>query len=487
MAQLKTSVTELPDSRVRVDAEVPADELERRLQAAARKLGGQLRIPGFRKGKVPPAVVIGRLGREAVLDEALRSALGEWYIDAIDGAGVTPVGEPDFEFTDGVPEAGAPLQFSLEIGIVPVATLGEYRGLEVGRREPTVAEVEIEEELDRLRERLATLDTVERPAQRGDHVVIDYAGSVDGEPFAGGEGRDQLIELGSGRLIPGFEEQLVGAGAGDQRAVTVTFPDDYGASELAGAEASFDVTVSEVKAKRLPEPDDEFAAEASEFDTLAELRDDISKRLRHADEHAVEREFEEAVLQAAADAATVDLPGKLVHARAHELLERTFTALARQGINRETYLKIVGKDEEELARDAEPEAAQALRREAVLAAVVAAEEISPSDDELVAALRPASERDGTDPEELVARLRETGDSDQADRVGRRGDIGRRAARTLQSLREDVAARQALELLVAQAKAITVEQARARDKLWTPGRDAQDASASASGQLWTPGD
>ena len=445
-----------------MDAEVPAEEVERRVQQAARKLGGQMRIPGFRKGKVPPPVVIRRLGREAVFDEALRSALSQWYIDAIDGAGIAPIGEPDFNFADDVPGQGQPLAFSIEIGVRPEAKLGQYKDLEVGRREPTVSDQEIDAEIERLRDRLATLDTEERPAQSGDHVVIDYLGKVDGEPFAGGEGRDQLIELGSGRLIADFEEQLVGASAGDQRTVTVTFPDDY-PGELGGKTATFDVTVSEVKAKRLPELDDDFASEASEFDTLAELREDIAGRLRHNDEHAVEREFEEAVIEAATNEAEVELPETLIHARAHELLEQTFSSLARQGIGKDTYLKIAGKDEETLAHEAEPDAAAALRREAVLAAIVAAEQIQPSDDELVEALRPAAERDGSDPAELVDKLRKAG--------------------RLDSLREDVAARQAVELLVREATPISVEQAQAREKLWTPGKEGAEAG---SGQLWTPG-
>ena len=207
---VKTSVTELPESRVRVEAEVAPEEVERRVQQAARELGRQMRVPGFRKGKVPPPVVIRRLGREAVLDEAVRSALGSWYADAIDGAGIAPVGEPELDVPRELPAEGQPLQFSIEIGVRPVAKLGEFKGLEVGRREPQVDDAQIDEEIDRLRDRLATLDTVERPAQDGDHVVVDYVGSVDGEEFEGGAGRDQLIELGSGRLVPGFEDQLVG-------------------------------------------------------------------------------------------------------------------------------------------------------------------------------------------------------------------------------------------------------------------------------------
>jgi trigger factor len=257
MAPVKTNVTELPESRVRVEAEVPAEEVERRVQEAARQLGRQMRIPGFRKGKVPPPVVIRRLGREAVLDEALRSSLGSWYVDAIDRAGISPVGEPELDVGD-LPTEGQPLAFSIEIGVRPPAQLGEYKGLEVGRREPQIDDAMVDEEIERLRDRFATLDTVERPAESGDHLVMDYVGSIDGTPFEGGEGRDQLLELGSGRLVPGFEEQLTGASAGDTRTVEVTFPDDY-PGELGGKEAQFEVSVSEVKAKRLPELNDDFA------------------------------------------------------------------------------------------------------------------------------------------------------------------------------------------------------------------------------------
>jgi trigger factor len=461
MASVKTNVTELPESRVRVQAEVPPEEVERHVQQAARKLGGQLRVPGFRKGKVPPNVVIRRLGREAVLDEALRSALGTWYVDAIDGAGIAPIGDPDLDVGD-LPAHGEPLAFSIEIGVRPRAQLGTYRGLEVGRREPQVDEAAVDAELERMRDSVATLDTVDRPAETGDHVVVDYLGRVDGEAFAGGEGRDQLIELGSERLIPGFEEQLAGAAAGDERNVEVSFPEGY-PGDLGGKEAAFEVKVSEVKAKRLPDLDDEFASEAGGFDTLAELREDIASRLREADTQAIEREFEEAVLQAATDEAQVELPDQLVHARAHEVLHQTFSALARQGISREAYLQIAGKDEESLAHEAEPDAASALRREAVLAAVVEAEKIEPTDEELVQALRPTAERDGADPAELLEQLRKAG--------------------RLESLREDVASRQAVELLVREAEAISVDQAKAREKLWTPGREETEGGG---GQIWTPG-
>lgn len=458
--EVKTTVTELPESRVRVDVEVPLKEIDRAMQRAARAMGRDLRLPGFRKGKVPPPVVMRRLGAEAVFDEALRASIGEWYMSALDTADIVPVGEPELDVGE-FPGEGQPFAFSVEIGVRPVAKLGSYRGLEVGRREPDVSDEVVDAELDRMRNAFATLETVERPAENGDHVVIDYVGSIDDEPFDGGAGRDQLLELGSGRLIPGFEEQLIGVTAGETRAIEVTFPEDY-AEQLAGKQARFDVTVSEVKGKRLPELDDEFATEAAGFDTLVELREDIAERATEAEEHNIEHEYERAVVDAAVAEAEVEVPDRLAHARAHEMLEDTLRALARQGISRESYLQITGSDEEQLAHDAEPSAVQGLKREAVIAAVVEAEGISPTDEELLEELRENSSESGDKPEKLMARLKENG--------------------RLERFRAEVASRRAIELIVAEAKPITVEQAQARDKLWTPGKDDEP---ERPGKLWTP--
>ncbi len=205
-----------------------------------------------------------------------------------------------------LPEAGSPLAFTIEIGVVPPAKLGDYKGIEVGRREPKVDDEEVHAELERLRESLASLETVDRPAGEGDFVVMDFVGSVDGEPFEGGEGRGQVVELGSGRLIPGFEEQLEGASAGDERTVELTFPDDYPAEHLAGKDASFAVEVKEVKEKQLPELDDDFAVEAGGYDSLDELRAEIESRIAQAEERAIEAEFREAAVDAVVAQAQID-------------------------------------------------------------------------------------------------------------------------------------------------------------------------------------
>jgi trigger factor len=469
MSTVKTSITELPDSRVRVDAEVAAEEVERRVQETARQLGRQMRIPGFRKGKVPPPVVIRRLGRDAVLDQAVENSIPNWYVDAIDGSGITPIGRPKLQVGE-LPGQGQPLSFTIEIGVRPRAKLGDYKGLEVGRREPQVEDSAIDERIEQLRDRFATLETVERAAAEGDHLVVDYVGRVDGEPFDGGTGRDQLLELGAGRLVPGFEEQLVGASAGDERVVEVTFPEGYPGG-LSAQQAQFEVTVHEVKAKRLPEVDDDFAADAGGFDTMDELREDIRRQLTEEEAHSIEHEFEAAVLEAAIGEAEIEVPEELVHARAHELLEDTFRSLARRGISKDAYLQITDRDEESLAHEAEPEAAEALRREAVLAAIVEAEKIEPTDEDVLEALAPTAEREGRPAQELLDQLRTSGG--------------------LEPVRDEVAGRQALELLVREAKPISVEQAKARKKLWTPGKEPAEiapaeASGEQSGQLWTPG-
>jgi trigger factor len=429
--EISTTTTELPDSRVRVEAEVGAGEVERRMTAAAKMLARSIRVPGFRAGKAPPPIVIKRVGREAVLDEAVRESLGSWYRAAIDDAHVVPVGEPDVDLSE-LPKEGEPLKFSIEIGVRPKAKLGDYKGLEVPRREAQVADGTVDEELDRLRERAAKLETVERQAQRGDYVVMDFAGTVDGVPFAGGEGRDQMIELGSGRLVPGFEDQLEGAVGGEERTITITFPEDYQATELAGREAQFAVTVREVKAKQLPALDDEFAEEAG-FDTLDELREDIRTRIAESESARIEQEFREAALDAAVAAAELDVPDALVEARAREMWDSMLHSLSHQGINRETYLRLSGKSEDETLEQAKPDAEQALRREAVLAAVAEAESLEPSEEEMLAAVAEAAPGDRTSPKKLLERLRSSG--------------------RLDSLKDDLAQRKALDLLAESAKPV----------------------------------
>jgi trigger factor len=478
---VKTTVTELGDSRVRLQVEVPSSELEGRLERKANQLGRELKLPGFRRGKVPAPLVIQRIGRETVLEEAVRDTLSSWYSDAIETAGIVPVGDPQVALGD-LPPQGQALEFSIEIGVLPTAELGEYRGLEVARREPAVQEEQVQQEVDALRERLARLETKEQAAAQGDFVVADYVGSLladnapaaggsqtarRAEPLQGGEGRDQLIELGGGNLIPGFEEGLLGASAGETRTVELSFPEDYGNAELAGRDASFEVTVKEVKLKELPALDDDFAIDAG-FDTVEELREDIRRRLTEVDEERIEAEFRQAALDAAVGHAQVGLTPELVKARAQEMWERMLHSLSHRGISREAYLQIAAREEPQILAEMEPEADLALRREAVLTAVVAAEGIDPSEEELLQAVSPTAEREGVEPDTLLSDLRDNG--------------------RLEDVREDLAARKAVELIAAAAKPIPVAQAHAREDLWTPEKEKDEQGASAQpGKLWTPTD
>ena len=279
---LTANKTELPNSRARIEVEVEPGEVEHAIEHAAGHLGQEMTAPGFRKGKVPAQVVIQRAGRRAVMEEAIRSALPAWYEDAVAKAGIAPVGEPSLDLED-MPEKGGPLSFTIEVGVRPTAQLGDLTELEAGKREPEVEPGEVDEQLERVREAMASLETVDRAAENSDFLVLDFTGTVDGEPFEGGEARGFLLELGSGRLLEGFEQQLVGRKAGEDRTVEVAFPADHAAeggkaSALAGKEAVFEVSVKEVKEKQLPELEDDLAADAGGFDSLDELRADIERR-----------------------------------------------------------------------------------------------------------------------------------------------------------------------------------------------------------------
>ncbi len=346
----------------------------------------------------------------------------------------------------------------------PGAELGEYKGLEVGREEPEVPENAVETELKRLQEGFARLNPVEREAKEGDVVLIDYEGKIDGELFEGGSAKDYLLELGEGRVLPELEKALVGANPGDERQATVPFPDDYPAEEVAGKTAEFEVKVKEVREKELPDLDDDFAAEASEFDTLAELRDHISGQIKEILDGQIAERFRESALDAAVTNAKVELPEPVVEARAAEMWRRVERSLQRQGMDPENYLQIQGKTREEMIQQARPEAEQALKREAVLEAVAKAEGIEVTEEDMLEALQvpPGHEDHGhPEPADALKDIRESG----------REEL----------LKEDLRMRRALELIAEQANPIPLEQAKAREEIWTPEKEQEE-----KGALWTPG-
>ncbi len=461
---MNTTVTELPDSRVRVDVEVDPVAVDAEVAKTAERLGREMKIDGFRKGKVPPAMVLQRIGRPAVLNEALESSLGAWYEAALLDSGVNSVGDPKLEMSE-MPDEGEPLKFSVEVAVRPGAELGEYKGLEVGRAETEVPADAVDAELERLREGFARLNPVERAAANGDIVLMDYSGEIEGEAFEGGSAKDYLLELGAGRVLPELEAAVVGSEPGDEKTATVNFPDDYHGEDVAGKQAEFAVTVREVREKELPDLDDEFAAEASEFDTLDELREQISTQIKdYLEEQDAER-FREAALDAAVANATVDLPDEIVVARAGEMWERVERRLRQQGMDPNAYLQMQGKTREEIVAEAKPDASRALKREAVLEAVAEAEAFEITEEEMLDALQipPGHEDHGhPEPEEQLAEMRESG------RVG--------------LLESDLRMRKALEAIAENAKPIPLEAAEAREQIWTPEKEREE-----KGGLWKPGD
>jgi trigger factor len=457
---MQPTVSELPGSRVSVAVEVPAADVDRAVNRAARALAREMRMPGFRKGKAPPSLVIQRVGFPAVLEEAIREALPEWYEGALLGSGIAPVGDPSVEVVSTPEAEGQPLAFKFEIGVRPRAELGEYRGLEVGKAEPEPPAEFVDREVERIREGFAKLEPVDRAAVEGDVLLVDFEGLLDGNAFEGGKASDYLLELGGGQLIEGFEEQLSGAGTGETRKVEVTFPEDYQAEQLAGEDAVFTVEVKEVREKVLPELDDDFASEASEFDTLEELRADIAERLAEAVGQRAEQDFRVAVVDAAAAEAKLDLPEELATARATERWERVERQLAGRGMSPDSYLQMQGKTREQVIAESRAEAEAELKREAVLAAIADAEEIEVSEEEMIEALAHSAEHERTTPEKLLERLRES---------------GRDAM-----IRDDIRFRKAIDLVAGSAKPIPLEQAEAREKIWTPEKERKEA-----GELWTP--
>lgn len=458
---VQTSIHELPGSRVRIKAAVEPAELEKRVAATARAMAGDLRIPGFRKGKAPPEIVIQRLGWPAVLDEALRDAMPSWYERALLDSEVAAIGEPKLDVPE-MPSEGGSLNFTIEVAVRPQAKLGEYKGLEVGRAEPEVPTEAVDAEIERLRDGFASLRPVERAGGDGDFLLVDYTGRVSGEEIEGGQARDFLLELGSDSLLEGFGKGLDGASAGETRMVEITFPEDYQAEQLAGQEAEFEITVREVREKDLPDLDDEFAAEASDFETLAELRGDLEAKIGESAAQRVKEQFREAAVDAVADTAEIDVPDALTGARAEEIWSRVERSLQERGVDPENYLKMQGKSREELIEEARPDAEQGIKREAVLAAVADAEAIEITDAELLEALADGG-ADGDGAKKALAELQASG-----------RDV---------LIRDDLRLRHAAELVADEATPIPLAQAEAREQIWTPETESAEKE---KGALWTPG-
>ena len=366
-------------TRASVTVELTREELEPALNRAYLKYRKDIMIPGFRKGHAPRMVIEAAYGKHVFFEDAVEDMFPDIYKDAVLTQDIRPVGRPSVSKMD-IADDGA-VTLTIVTDLYPVAELGEYKNLEIEKAVVEVKESEVEAELDRMAQNVARITTVDRPAQEGDTAVIDFEGFENGKAFAGGKGENYELKLGSHTFIPGFEEQVAGMSAGEEKDIDVTFPADYHAEELAGKPVVFKVKVHEVKETVVPEKDDEFVKDVSEFDTVAELRADIEKRIRDEKQAGIDRAFENAAVEKAAANMTVELPDSMIDEELDQEMERMDYELRSQGASLQAYAQMMGGDMNAIRNSLRPSAQAAVRTNVLLDAVAAAENIEVSEEE----------------------------------------------------------------------------------------------------------
>jgi trigger factor len=445
---MKTQVEELPESKVRLAVEVPEADVQHAYEHAASDLAGSIRVPGFRKGHVPPQVVMARVGRAAVWEEAVRSHIDTWFWNAATDSGIRPISTPEVEY-DGLPGDNDSFHFTATVAVLPEPELGDWTTLEVPGAEPEVPEELVTHELEELRTSVAELVPVtDRPVIEGDTVVLDLLGDETGTQ------RDYVAEVGDGRLIEPIEAALPGMKPGESKTVQLQVDEEQ--------TTDVEVTVKEVKEKALPELDDDLARAASEFETLDELRGDLEARLREQLEEELDARFRENAVDALVDVSDVGPIEPLVERRSAELLTGLVRSLERRGISFQTYLAMTGQPQDAVVGRLREQAAQAVKRELVLDAVAKQLGTEVSDEEVDELIREQAVEVGEEPERIGTVMRETGGFEQ--------------------LRADLRLKKALDEVVSQVRRIPVELAQAREKLWTPEKE----KAGAGMKIWTPG-
>jgi trigger factor len=406
---VKTKVSSTGENEVELSVEVPAESVKKAFDRAVSKVREEMVLPGFRKGRVPVALVIQNVGEDFIRSEALEDAIPEWGDEALKEAGLydDAVGTSDLQV--GPLDETKDYSFTLKVQTMPVAALGEYKGLEVPKREVEITDEQISAQLAMLQERLASLQPVEdRAVQTGDFVLMDLSGSRDGEEIEGAQGKDQMYEVGRGNLVPGFEEELVGVKAGDEKSFDVVFPEDYHAEDLAGKPATFTVNVKEIKEKIVPELDDAFAADVSEFETMDELRGDIRERLQAAAEAGAQREFRAAAVEKAVEHATLAVPSTMIDREAHRLFHQLEERVGEQGLTMDVYLGVLEKTEEDIEEEMRPQAEFIIKRQLVLEKIAEAEELAVTDEDIADVVKHDAEALGRDHLQLLADLEKSG-------------------------------------------------------------------------------
>ena len=381
---------EKENGKAKVVVEIDKPEFEQALNKAYAKCRKDIMLPGFRKGKAPRKMVESMYGATVFYEDAVNEIFPEIYTTAIVDQQLKAVGSPSVSNMDTPDEGGVVL--TIETELYPEVTLGQYKGIEVPKREVKVEESEVDAEVNRMAERNARIETVDRAAQMGDTVVIDFEGFEGGKPFQGGKAEDYSLTLGSGSFIPGFEEALVGAVAGEARDVNVTFPENYNAKELAGKPAVFKCKVHEVKESIKPELDDEFAKDVSEFDTLDALKNDIRARFTKSREEQTERAFESSAVQLAAANMTCNVPACMIDEQVDHQIEQFAYQLQSQGMKMEDYTKMIGGDLSSLRQSMRPMAEQTVRSDILLSEIARAENLEVTDEEVEEELKKLAEQ-----------------------------------------------------------------------------------------------
>lgn len=387
---------------VKFEVKVEADKFKEALTRAYKKNIKKFNVPGFRKGKVPMNVVKKYYGVEVLLEDAVNFSIEGSYAEALKENNVRPVDFPKVEVVQA--EEGKDLIYTAEVIVYPEVELGEYKGLNVEKKTYEVTEEEVSAKLKEMQEKNARVEVKEGAIENGNIAVIDFKGFIDGVAFEGGEGHDYSLEIGSGSFIDNFEEQLVGAKAGDKVEVNVTFPENYGKEELNGKPAKFEVEVKEVKAKELPVLDDEFAKEVSEFETLEALKEDTTKKLEEANTARAEREYEEAILRAVVENAKMDIPAVMVEQEIDRMVQNLAQRLQYEGLTLEQYFQFTGTDAEKMREYMKENAETKVKTELVLEALQKAEKMEVLDEELKEKASEVSKLYGANDEKMVELL-----------------------------------------------------------------------------------
>ena len=378
---MSLQVEKLEKNMAKLTIEASAEDFEKAIQKVYLKARGRINIPGFRKGKAPRKLIEKMYGTGVFYEDAANDLIPTAYAEALKDCDLEIVSRPEINVTQI--EAGKPFIFTAEVAVKPEVTLGEYKGVEVEKSDVEVTEEDINKEVDKERENNSrTIDVDDRAVENGDIIKLDFDGSVDGVPFEGGKAENYTLTIGSGSFIPGFEDQLIGTKIGEDKDVTVTFPEDYHEKSLAGKEAVFKCKVNAITVKELPDADDEFASEVSEFETLAEYKEDIKKKLTEKKEKAARAKKEAQAIEKAVENATMEIPDAMIDTQVQSMMEDFARRMQSQGLSLEQYFQFTGMDAKKMHDQMKPEALKRIQNSLVLEAVAKAENIEISDEKV---------------------------------------------------------------------------------------------------------